>query len=319
MSPPLWRQIQRQNFTRLDALADFLELTPEQRSHLLPKSKFPLNLPLRLAQKIEKGALNDPIFKQFVPHCDETISTPGFCSDPLHDQSYRQQPNLLSKYSGRSLLIASNACAMHCRYCFRKNFPYESTENLFSDELAALANDPTISEIVLSGGDPLSLSNESLSRLFQRLAKIPHLRRIRIHSRFPIGIPERIDEELLELFHRQPQQIIFVIHVNHPRELDSDILKALRSISIPVLSQSVLLHGVNDDESTLLSLYESLIDAGIIPYYLHLFDKIDGCAHFEVSAERGRQLIQFLQSRLPGYGVPRFVQEVPGKPCKTYI
>ena len=177
-------------------------------------------------------------------------------------------------------------------------------------------------EVILSGGDPLSLSNESLGKLFFQLAAIPHVKRIRIHSRFPIGIPERIDEGLLSIFAKHPQQVIFVLHINHVAELDSDILHALRhlqQLGIPLLSQSVLLNGVNDDEMTLRILYSALINAGIIPYYLHLLDRVDGSTHFEVSAARGRQLIQDLRNHLPGYAVPRLVQEIAGQPSKTLM
>ncbi len=277
---------------------------------------------MRLAQKVTKKTLNDPILKQFIPHVDETIPSDSFCPDPVNDRAFRVYPKLLSKYRGRSLLLTTQACAMHCRYCFRKNFPYENSDEQFVRELQAIASDSSIQEIVLSGGDPLALSNDSLRELFQRLALIKHVQRIRFHTRFPIGIPERIDEDLLLLLKKQPQQIIFVIHVNHPRELDEDILKALRTIqqcAIPILSQSVLLKGINDHESTLLTLCNSLINAGIMPYYLHLLDRVEGSTHFEVSPERGRQLIQFLQSHLSGYGVPRLVQEIAGMPSKTYI
>jgi EF-P beta-lysylation protein EpmB len=315
--PPLWRQIQRQNFTRLDLLAEFLELNPDQRARLCHRPRYPLNLPQRLAQKIAKGTLDDPILRQFVPLQEEGISSSD-PADPVNELAALQCSKLLKKYHGRALLLAASACAMHCRYCFRQNFPYE-TKTDFSHALQTIAADSSIEEIILSGGDPLSLSNGILRSLFASLADIPHLRRLRIHTRFPIGIPERIDSDLLSLFSNHPQQIVFVIHANHPRELDADVLASLRQIRCPLLSQSVLLKGVNDDEETLLTLCRLMVNNGIVPYYLHLLDKVAGSGHFEVSEERGHALIAYLQKHMSGYGVPRLARETPGEPSKTYI
>lgn len=319
---PLWRRIQRQNFTRMDALADFLELSPAQRALLWDKPRFPLNLPLRLARKIVKKTLNDPILRQFVPLCEETSSPAHFLADPVGDKASRKCSKFLHKYHGRALLLATSACAMHCRYCFRQQFPYDTSPPLFTSEIAAIQADSSLEEIILSGGDPLSLSNEALRSLFSSLALAKHLKRIRFHTRFPLGIPERIDEEFLTLLASHPCQIFFVIHCNHPEELDPDVLSALQSIGnlgIPLLNQSVLLKGVNDDEETLLTLCKTLIDAGILPYYLHLLDRVEGSAHFEVSEKRGIELIAYLQKHLSGYGVPRLVKEEAGKPSKTSV
>ncbi len=318
----LWRQIQRQNFTRMDRLADFLNLTDAQRSRLWDKPRFVLNLPLRLAQKIIKQTLDDPLLLQFVPLIDEQSSPSHFMQDPVGDLSARKCQKFLHKYHGRALLLATSACAMHCRYCFRQNFPYETTESHYEAELAAICADTSLQEIILSGGDPLSLSNASLRKLLYSLASCKHLTRIRFHTRFPIGIPERIDEEFLSLLEEHPQQIIFVIHCNHPNELDLDILDALKKIGrlgIPLLNQSVLLRNINDDENTLLQLCQKLIDAGILPYYLHLLDRVEGSAHFEVSEERGCELIAHLQKHLSGYGVPKLVREEAGMPSKTSV
>lgn len=321
-SIPSWRQIQRKNFTRLDQLAAFLELSDAQKEQLWERPRFALNLPLRLAEKIKKRTLDDPILRQFVPLQSERISPPEFKADPVGDLSARKCQKLLHKYEGRALLMPTKACAMHCRYCFRQNFPYETVEIGCEKEIEAIGADKSLREIILSGGDPLSLSNESMRSLFSSLAACTHLKRIRFHTRFPIGIPERIDSELLSLFSAHPQQIVFIIHTNHPKELDPDVLAALRSIGklgIPLLNQSVLLKGVNDEEETLLSLCQALVDAGILPYYLHLLDRVEGSAHFEVSVERGRELISYLQSRLSGYGVPRLVREEAGMSGKTFL
>lgn len=319
---PLWRQIQRENFTHLGRLADFLELEPSLREELLDRARFSLNLPKRLAEKIKKNTLGDPIFRQFVPLKKELQEAPGYTLEPLQDTRFCKTPRTLHKYHGRALLLPTSACAMHCRFCFRKNFPYETAPSEFTDELAYIESQKNLSEIILSGGDPLSLSNASLKHLFQGLEKIPHVRRIRFHTRFPIGIPERIDEPFLDILKSSSKQIVFIIHCNHPRELDEDIFQALKSIQklgALLLNQSVLLKGVNDDETTLLSLSEKLICQGILPYYLHLLDLVEGSAHFWVSDERGKELIQYLSEHTSGYGVPKLVREVPGERSKSLI
>lgn len=317
-----WRQIQRLNFTKWEKLADFLELAESQRDKILHSPRFILNLPLRLAQKIEKRNLDDPVLKQFLPTINESVQTRGFVNDPVGDHACRRSSKLLHKYQGRVLLVASSACAMHCRYCFRQNFDYDVEDKTFQEEIKLIALDQSIKEVILSGGDPLSLSNAQLEFLFEKLARISHVKRIRIHSRFPIGIPERIDQRFLELMDAIPQQVWFVIHCNHPNELDRDIfssLKNLQRLGVNILNQAVLLKGVNDDEDTMAALCENLCDYGIMPYYLHQLDRVQGAAHFEVSKERGLELIKQLTRRLPGYAVPKYVQEISGEPSKTAI
>ena len=319
---PLWRTIQKRNFTNWAHLADFLELSSAHRAQLLRTPTFSLNLPERLANKIQKNQLDDPILRQFVPLQEETLSSPGFVQDPIQDLSFRQTHKLLKKYAGRALIVTTRACAMHCRFCFRQNFPYETQEVGFESEIEAIAKDREIQEVILSGGDPLSLSDASLGSLLTALTHIPHLQRIRFHTRFPIGIPDRIDHSFLTLLSSCPKQIIFVIHCNHPKEFDADVarhLKQLQTLGIPVLNQSVLLRGVNDDEETLLSLSQVLINGGVLPYYLHQLDPVQGAAHFAVSDQRALSLIHFLQERLSGYGVPRLVRENPGYPSKSPI
>lgn len=322
LSIPLWRQIQRNNFTKLDLLLNFLELSDEYRGKILQRPRFVLNLPQRLAAKIAKNTLDDPILRQFVPLEEELISTPGFVVDPVQDHKFQKTKKVLHKYKGRALLITTSACAMHCRYCFRQNFPYETEEKSFDSEISYIEQDPTLTEIILSGGDPLSLSDGALANLFRSLDSISHLKRIRFHTRFPIGIPERIDNSFLDLLASSSKQIFFIIHANHPRELDSDVIASIKKIQylgIPVLNQSVLLKGVNDDEATLLSLSEALVDAGVIPYYLHTLDPVQGAGHFALPDERGPQLIRYIQENLSGFGVPRLVREEPGLPSKTFI
>ena len=316
---PSWRQIQLQNITRLDQLLNFLKIS---QTALCTDSKFPINIPLRLAKKMQKGTLDDPLTRQFVPLLDENYIASGFTNDPVGDLGSQRSPKLLHKYQGRVLLVTSSACAMHCRYCFRREFPYETEVKGFADELNLIAQDGSICEVILSGGDPLSLSDARLRNLLDSINTIPHIRRIRFHSRFPIGIPERITPELLDTLSSLKKQIYFVTHINHPRELDQDISSAfeqLQRLGITVLNQAVLLRGVNDDYKTLHQLFESLCDHGILPYYLHQLDKVQGSAHFEVPIQKGRQLIEQLRNSLPGYAVPNYVQDLPGFESKKSL
>ncbi|KIC76361.1 L-lysine 2,3-aminomutase [Neochlamydia sp. EPS4] len=319
-SPALWRQIQRSNFTNWKQLADFLKLSPEQGERILKNPSFKLNLPLRLAQKITKESLDDPILKQFLPALDEKLEATGFQIDPVQDRLFRKETKLLQKYKGRALLVCTSACAMHCRYCFRQNFEYDSKKTSFANELELIREDLSLREIILSGGDPLSLENRTLSNLLDQLDSISHLRRVRFHTRFPIGIPERIDKEFLDILRVRRVQIWFVVHVNHPRELDEEVLLKLKNVQclgIPVLNQCVLLKGVNDDKETQKLLCEKLVDHGILPYYMHQLDRVKGTAHFEVEQEQGCEFIRYLTANLSGYAVPKYVQEVPGESSKT--
>ncbi len=314
-----WRRIQRENFTHLEALANYLELDTAQREQLLTRAPFALNVPRRLASKIAKGHLEDPLLVQFLPVQGERELQSGYHAAPVEDERFRRAPKLLHKYLGRALLLVTSACAMHCRYCFRQNFPYE-TEGDLEPELAMLAQDFSIEEVILSGGDPLSLGDVALSKLLERLVAMPHLKRIRFHTRFPIGIPERIDAPFLQILRNCPLQIWFVIHANHPKELDLDVCQALKCVQrlgIPVLNQSVLLKGVNDDVEVLRALSCALIDAGITPYYLHQLDRVLGAQRFEVSDARAVQLVAALRQAVPGYAVPTLVREVPGATAKS--
>ncbi len=315
---PDWRTIRRQNWTRWEELAQFLQWNPIPPAYISP---FPLNLPRRIADKIRKNDLNDPLLKQFLPSYQETYQANGFI-DPVGDCQAQKTSKLLHKYQGRALLLCSSACAMHCRYCFRQHYEYEALRKGYEEELALLAQDFSLSEIILSGGDPLSLSNTQLQELIASLSLIPHLQRLRFHTRFPIGIPERIDGAFLDILKTCRLQTVFIIHSNHPREWDDDIryaMKQIRQLGIPILCQTVLLKGINDDAETLQALCEELINQGIMPYYLHQFDQVAGGAHFEVNPSVGHALIQELTRRLPGYAIPRYVKEIAGEPSKTQI
>ncbi len=315
-----WRQVLKNNFTNWEKLADFLELTPSQREVVLKNPRFILNLPLRLAEKIPKQTLDDPILKQFLPHQMEKEKKIGFRLDPTEDQSFLKSSKLLQKYEGRALLVTTSACAMHCRFCFRQNFPYETERKTYDEELKAIEQDFSLREIILSGGDPLSISNNTLRYLLVRLSGCSHVKRIRFHTRFPIGIPERIDEEFVSLLENLYQQVYFVIHCNHVKELDSDVLeslKRLKKIGVVILNQAVLLKGINDSLEDLYALTEKLVDNGILPYYLHQLDQVQGTSHFEVEVAEGRRLIQALAARTSGYAVPKYVQEIPHRANKT--
>lgn len=319
---PPWKQILRQNFTSWEKLAQFLELDSAQREFILKNPAFTLNLPLRLAQKIKKASLDDPILHQFLPTNREKVESAGFMKDPVGDHEARCTDKLLNKYQGRVLIIASGACAMHCRFCFRQNFDYMTQEKTFEKEIDYVANDPTIHEVILSGGDPLSLSDYILKNLIHKLSQIKHVNRIRFHTRFPIGIPERLDDSFLKIFDGLRQSIWFVIHSNHPVELDEDVLshlKALQRRGVILLNHTVLLKGVNDNIATMKALCEKLVDNGIAPYYLHQLDKVQGAAHFEVNETEGEKLIKALSEQLPGYAVPKYVREVSGQPSKIEV
>lgn len=320
-TPSPWRQIQRQNITQIKVLMDYLKLSTNQRRALLKAPRFPLNLPLRLAQKIQKETLNDPILKQFVPLTLEQNTKAGFNLDPVQDGDFKQTSRLLKKYKYRALLLTTSACAMHCRYCFRQNNDYGEKVD-FKKEIELIKQDTSIHEVILSGGDPLSLSNEDLNYLLNQIEEIPHIKQVRFHSRFIIGIPERVDEGFLKLLDNRKYKIFFILHINHPTEIDNDIIQSitkLQKLGIPTLNQAVLLSGVNDCLETQLELHQALINSAIIPYYLHQLDQIDGGMHFEVQTSMGKKIIDYLRSHLPGYAVPQYVQEIPHKKNKTPI
>lgn len=311
-----WKQILRSNVRTVEQLCQLLELDQQQRDCLLEQPKFPLNIPRRLVDKMAKGSIDDPLFKQFVPLRQEREKLPGYSPDPLTERgSCRKGSKLLHKYFGRALLVATGACAVHCRYCFRQHFDY-GEEAGFEEELAQLHQDSSIEEVILSGGDPLSLSERPLGTLLEAIGSIPHVRRIRFHTRFPVGIPERIDDLLCQQLYRLRQRVIFVFHINHPREIDEDHFRhfgMLLDQGVLLLNQAVLLRGINDTGELLKELCLKLIDGGVLPYYLHQLDRVEGAAHFEVPIGKGKELMRWLATQLPGYALPRYMQEVPGE------
>lgn len=284
---------------------------------------FPLRVPRGFVTRMRVGDPADPLLRQVLPLGLEADLAPGFGPDPLAEATVTPTPGLLHKYRGRALLLTTGACAVHCRYCFRREFPYDQHRpESWNAALAHLAADPSIHEVLLSGGDPLVLSDRRLAELVRALDDIPHLARLRIHSRTPVVLPERIDDELLDWLAGTRLQTVLVIHANHPRELGEDLAEALARVKgagTTVLNQTVLLRGVNDDEDTLVELCERLFAVGALPYYLHLLDPVAGAAHFDVPEPEARRLVRGLHGRLPGYLVPRLVREVPGEAAKVPV
>jgi len=286
---------------------------------------FPLMVPLSFLNRMERGNPEDPLLKQVLPIARENETVQGFSTDAVGDLNVRQTPGILHKYHGRALLMVSGACAIHCRYCFRRHYPYGDEPRTLAEwepVWKALHADPSIQEVILSGGDPLLLTDLRLQELCQRITEIPHVKRLRIHSRLPVVLPDRIHAGLLEMFQRLSETgtvVWMVIHANHPNEIAGDAEIAIRKMiqaGIPTLNQSVLLKGINDSADTLVRLSEKLVDLGVMPYYLHQLDRVTGVAHFEVPEEQGRELIRELRTRLPGYAVPQYVREIAGEPCK---
>ena len=273
------------------------------------------------ARRMQAGNPRDPLLLQVLPLADECQSNIGFGSDPVGDRLAARSPGLLHKYSGRALLIMTGGCAIHCRYCFRREFPYiESVGRAqLAHALAQIAADRSISEVILSGGDPLLLDDAALSTVIESLAAMPHIRRVRVHSRLPIVLPNRMTFPLIAALTSTRLPIVLVIHANHAQELDASVAVAcrqLRQAGITLLNQAVLLHDINDDADTLVALSDQLFAIGVLPYYLHLLDRVRGAAHFEVAESTARDLQARLRARLPGYLVPRFVREIAGESYK---
>jgi EF-P beta-lysylation protein EpmB len=271
------------------------------------------------------GDVNDPLLRQVLPLADELDDVPGFTADPVGDADALAQPGLLHKYDGRVLMVTTGACAVHCRYCFRRHFPYAQSPRTLADWQPAIdriAFDASIREVILSGGDPLMLVDRVLAELVEELAEIPHLRRLRVHTRLPIVIPERVTDGLIDLLRRARLTPIVVVHANHVNELDESVAASLSRLvdaGIPLLNQAVLLRGVNDSVGAQAALCERLVDLRVIPYYLHQLDRVAGAAHFEVPVGEGQRLLRQLRERLPGYAVPRYVTEIAGSGSKTVL
>jgi EF-P beta-lysylation protein EpmB len=283
---------------------------------------FTLRVPHSYLSRIRPGDIHDPLLRQVLPLGEEMLQQPDFSHDPVGDMQSMTVPGLLHKYHGRALLVATGACGVHCRYCFRRHFPYNEANAASANWQVALdylAADSSIREVILSGGDPLSLSDQRLAQLARQLADIPHIQRLRLHTRLPVVLPSRVDEHLCEWLGNTSLQTVVVLHINHAQEINTELAQAcerLQATGASMLNQSVLLQGVNDNTENLVQLSEALFSSGILPYYLHQLDPVEGAAHFAVSDANAAHLLKALRSRLPGYLVPRLVREIAGKPAK---
>jgi len=305
-------------------LLQLLELDPELlEGALAGHGDFPLRVPAAYLQRIEKGNVNDPLLRQVLPLGTELLDTPGYSTDPLKEQNTNPTPGLIHKYHGRVLLIVSPNCAINCRYCFRRHFPYGDNKpgrGEWQQALDYIAQDSSITEVIFSGGDPLAASDRQLQWLVEQLESIPHLKRLRIHTRLPVVIPDRITDNCLQWLGDNRFHTSMVIHSNHPNELDDSVdaaLQRLKKSNVTLLNQTVLLAGINDAQDTLERLSERLFECGVLPYYLHQLDRISGAAHFAVPDQQARQLHQNLMTSLPGYLVPKLVRETPCAPHKV--
>ncbi|MHC1479457.1 EF-P beta-lysylation protein EpmB [Frateuria aurantia] len=322
---PDWRELWRQSVTDPRELLRRLDL--QHLAEQLPAGDagFPVRVPPGYLARIQPGHPRDPLLLQVMPQLAELEDAEGFRLDPVGDMPALASHGVLHKYQGRALLIASGSCAIHCRYCFRRHFPYAeetAAAGQWQEAVAYLRGDSSIHELLLSGGDPLSLSNAKLAQLSPQLAELPHLKRLRIHTRLPAVLPERVDAGLLEWLHALPLQKVMVLHINHPQEIGPELAAAcerLRQAGVTLLNQAVLLRAVNDQAETLAELSEQLFACGVLPYYLHQLDRVQGASHFEVADTVALQLIDDLRGRLPGYLVPRLVREVAGDPAKRPI
>jgi L-lysine 2,3-aminomutase len=305
------------------ALVEALDLDPRiATAASVASHAFRLRVPWSYIRRMRRGDPHDPLLRQVLPMQAELEERRGFVADPLEERRAMRAPALLQKYRGRALLITTSACAVHCRYCFRREFPYSTQVQAprFREALALIERDATIEEVILSGGDPLSLSDARLASLTGALASVPHVRRLRVHTRLPVVLPSRVDPGLTDWLASLPWPVVIVLHANHANEIDEDVSSAcarLRATGAMLLNQSVLLRGVNDDAAVLATLSERLCAAGVLPYYLHLLDRVRGTAHFGIAEARARRIAGELAASLPGYLVPRLVRERAGAPSKV--
>ena len=324
--PSRWQAELAEAISSPEELLSTLSLDPG----LLPAAHkaaaaFRLRVPRSYVARMRAGDPTDPLLRQVLPVDRELDEVPDFVADPLGEHAALRAPGLLQKYRGRALMITTSACAVHCRYCFRREFPYSAQTSESPRWRAALSEiglDSSLEEVILSGGDPLSLSDARLKSLTDALATIPHVRRLRVHTRQPVVLPSRVDEGLLGWLKTLKIPMVFVLHVNHPNEIDADVRGAcekLRAAGVTLLNQTVLLRGVNDDVDVLAELSRRLFDVGVLPYYLHVLDHVRGAAHFEVPQAEAQAIAGQLAGRLSGYLVPRLVREIYGAPAKVTL
>ena len=321
-----WQEILSQSVTNPQELLDILGLDQTLLPGAIAASQqFQLRVPHTYIARIKKGDPNDPLLRQVLPIGEEMVIAPGFSFDPLGEKPKNSHRGILHKYQGRLLLMPTQLCGVNCRFCFRRHFPYEDNTLNREEWLSAfeyIHSDSSVTEVILSGGDPLAINDKRLAWVAEELAKIPHLRRLRIHTRLPVAIPQRITEELLNWFTGTRLQPVMVIHCNHPDEIDDDVanaMKLLRDRGVQILNQSALLKDVNDNSGVLTELSERLFSCGVMPYYLHLLDRVQGAAHFEVEEEKARILLAEMSERCSGYLLPKLAREKADAPGKITI
>ncbi|TWI03573.1 EF-P beta-lysylation protein EpmB [Luteimonas cucumeris] len=323
---PRWQQLWRDAVRDPRELLSMLSL--DALAATIPDAaaaQFPLRVPRGFVARMRHGDPDDPLLRQVLPIIDETRVVPGFGLDAVGDAAARAAEGVIRKYRGRALLVATGSCAVHCRYCFRRHFPYAdetAARDGWQAAVAVIQADSSIDEVILSGGDPLSLATAKLEELTRALAAIPHVRRLRLHTRLPVVLPERVDDALLAWLRSLPWPVAVVIHANHAHEFDAAVdtaLARLRDSGATLLNQAVLLRGVNDSAEALAALCERGYAAGVLPYYLHQLDRVAGAAHFEVADDRARDLHAALVAALPGYLVPKLVREVAGDSAKRAL
>lgn len=320
---PLWLTELAQSFTDPLKLLQFLELKLQDfEQDIVARKLFAMRVPRAFAEKMEKGNQNDPLFLQAMVSQSEFIEAEGFITDPLEEQQ-SPAPNILHKYHNRLLFMVKNSCAINCRYCFRRHFPYEevkSGKSVWQQSLAYIAEHTELEEVIFSGGDPLMAKDTELDWLLTRLEQIPHIKTLRIHTRLPVVIPNRITTELCDRLSQSRLNVVFVTHINHANEIDSifaEKMKLLKKAEVVLLNQSVMLKGINDNAQTLKILSDKLFEVGILPYYIHLFDKVAGASHFYIEDEQAIEIYRELQRISSGYLVPKLAREIAKEPNKT--
>jgi EF-P beta-lysylation protein EpmB len=317
-----WREQIRSGFHDPASLLSYLGLSSMSVGH---SASFPLRVPRAFAQRMRPKDPQDPLLLQVLPDPDEGTSNPGFSIDPVGDLESRSAPAILHKYRGRVLVMTTGACAVHCRYCFRQHYPYSGqtvNSRRWEAAIAYLRGHEDIEEVILSGGDPFMLATRKLRRLSDDLSALPTIRRLRIHTRMPVVLPDRVTSGLLGWLSDLTLPTVIVIHANHAREFDGSVDQALARLGKTgafLLNQSVLMKGINDNFEDLKQLMERSFGAGVLPYYLHQLDRVAGSARFEVSDSKATSLIKMLRESLPGYLVPRLVREERDQPNKTPV
>jgi EF-P beta-lysylation protein EpmB len=323
---PDWQSAMADAVTDLGQLCRLLDIPEHSACNTHGGCReFPLFVPRPYLARIQRGDLHDPLLLQILPSCCEHLHQPGYVTDPVGECQATRGDGVLRKYPGRLLIVATHDCAVHCRFCFRRHFRGRQPVcdgDRWDLALQGIRSDSSIHEVILSGGDPLVLDDAALATMIADLAEIPHLSRVRIHTRLPVVIPQRVSERLLGWMRRTRLTVVVVVHVNHPAEIDDSVAAAFARLvdaGVPLLSQSVLLKGVNDRAEVLAELCERLVSLRVMPYYLHQLDRVVGAAHFEVPEEIGRELLRQLRARLPGYAVPRYVRETAGESSKRVL